>query len=125
MLLIGRVNMAKILLVEDEASLLELLSEVVTELGHTVFRATNGQEALVRMKQEHLDLVISDVMMPFMDGYVLLEQINLNPQWNKIKTILVSAVPINRTHLPPPDAYASKPYDLDLIESLIEHLAAD
>lgn len=115
--------MAKVLLVEDEATLLELLSEVVTDLGHNVYKASNGQEALSKIEQDHPDLVISDVMMPVMNGYVLLEQINTRPQWHRIKTILISAAPINRNHIPLADAYVSKPYDLIQIENLIESLA--
>lgn len=116
-------SLAKVLLVEDEASLLELLSEIVRELGHTVFKAINGQQALERIEQDHPDLVISDVMMPVMNGYMLLQQINLRPEWHKIRTILVSAAPIDPNHEPPADAYVSKPYNLDLMENLIEKLS--
>jgi CheY-like chemotaxis protein len=115
-------KLAKVLLVEDEASLLQLLSEVVSDLGHKVFMASNGQEALSRIEQEHPDLVISDVMMPVMNGYILLEQIKLKPKWQNIKTILISAAPIDRTHLPPADAYVTKPYNLELIENIIQRL---
>ena len=112
--------MAKVLLVDDEASLLELLGEIVGELGHTVSKAINGQKALISIRQEQPDLVISDVMMPEMNGYGLLHQIRLIPEWHKIKTILVSAAPIDRNRKPPADAYISKPYNLDLMENLIQ-----
>ncbi|MBN9392832.1 MAG: response regulator [Chloroflexi bacterium] len=115
--------MANVLVVEDEASLLELLSEVVKDLGHKVLCASNGQEALAILELEPTDLVISDVMMPVMNGYTLLEQINLRPHWNKILTILISAAPIDRNHKPPANAYVSKPYNLNLLEDLIQNLA--
>ena len=120
--IISEASLARVLLVEDEASLLELLSEVIRDSGHTVIKATNGQEALEKIEQEHPDLIISDVMMPVMNGYMLLHEINLRPEWHNIKTILVSAAPIDRTRKPPADAYVAKPYNLDLIENLIKKL---
>ena len=116
--------MAKILLVEDEASLLELLSEVVSELGHAVFTARNGLEALEAVEKNPPDIIISDVMMPVMNGYTLLEQISLKPNCRSIKTVLISAAPIDRSRKPPAHVYMSKPYQLAEIIDLIEKLAS-
>lgn len=65
--------MPNILVVEDDAALNRLMQTVLTGNGYTVFTAENGNQALERMERTHIDLIISDIMMPGMDGYALLE----------------------------------------------------
>ncbi|MCP4274033.1 MAG: bacteriohemerythrin, partial [Gammaproteobacteria bacterium] len=60
-----------ILIVDDEAILLNLLSAILKPQGYTVFSAESGELALELLKKEHIDLMISDVIMPKMDGYQL------------------------------------------------------
>jgi len=60
-----------ILIVDDEPALLNLLTSILVSEGYTVFRAESGQLALEILKQEHIELMISDVIMPKMDGYQL------------------------------------------------------
>ncbi|MCP4411280.1 MAG: PAS domain S-box protein [Gammaproteobacteria bacterium] len=60
-----------ILIVDDEAILLNLLSSIVKSHGYTVFRAGSAKLALELLKKEHVDLMISDVIMPKMNGYQL------------------------------------------------------
>lgn len=117
--------MVKILVVEDEQSLLWLLQAVLEELDHTVLTASNGEEALAVIEREHPKLIISDVMMPVMDGYTLLERIRQRPEWEDIKVLLISAAPINRNRKPPADEYASKPYDLDKLEDTVKSLTSE
>lgn len=116
--------MANILVVEDEPSLRELLALIIEEMAHRVYQAGNGQKALEIIDKVHPQLVISDVMMPMMDGYILVNEIKLRPEWSNIKVVLISAAPIDRTKLPPADAYISKPYDLAGIERLIQRLTS-
>lgn len=112
----------KVLIVEDERSLLELLALLIEELGYEVLTAGNGKEALQIIENEDPALVISDVMMPIMDGYSLVKQIRLRPDWGHIKVVLLSAANIDRHRPPPADAYAAKPYDLNDMEKLISRL---
>src|ERR1700730_16143159 len=58
----------RILLVDDEQSILTLLSYPLRQDGHDVVRASSGGEALERFGEQELDLVVLDVMMPHMDG---------------------------------------------------------
>jgi two-component system, OmpR family, alkaline phosphatase synthesis response regulator PhoP len=116
--------LAKVLIVEDESSLLELLAMVVEEMGHQVFTASNGQKGLALIEKEQPNLVISDVMMPVMNGYELLGYIRLRPEWQQIKVVLISAVPINKTREPKADGYMAKPYNINEVEALIERLTA-
>ncbi|HEX2911571.1 MAG TPA: response regulator [Chloroflexia bacterium] len=112
--------MANILVVEDEPALLELLSSIISEMNHKVTQANNGKKALEVLAREKPHLIISDIMMPFMDGYQLLSEIKQRPEWSNIKVVLISASPINHSRLPHPDAYASKPYDLEIIEAVVK-----
>jgi DNA-binding response OmpR family regulator len=67
----GRATMFNILVVEDDAKLNRLFCAVLARNDYIVFPAENGKEALDLLDQEYIDLIISDVMMPDMDGYEL------------------------------------------------------
>jgi CheY-like chemotaxis protein len=62
----------KILCVDDEPEILKFLEAVLVPRGYEVIRAENGEEALEKLKEERVDLVISDVRMPQLDGIALL-----------------------------------------------------
>jgi two-component system NtrC family sensor kinase len=61
----------RLLVVDDEPGIREVLQELLTELGYTVDTAANGQEAMQRIENDHFDLLISDLCMPEMDGQEL------------------------------------------------------
>ena len=67
--------MLKILIAEDDRELRQLFSHVLTRHGYTVVGVSNGQEALDAMDKDFFDMVISDIMMPVMDGYQLVRQL--------------------------------------------------
>ena len=67
--------MPKILVVEDDNDLNNLIQTVLESKGHDVFAARNGKEALDILDITHIDLIISDIMMPRMDGIRLLTDI--------------------------------------------------
>ena len=67
--------MPKILVVEDDIDLNNLIQTVLESKGHDVFAARNGKEALDILDITHIDLIISDIMMPRMDGIRLLTDI--------------------------------------------------
>jgi len=113
---------AKVLIVDDEQSLLFLLQQIVEEQGHKVLLAENGEQALKTVEKEFPALIISDVMMPVMDGYQLLTEVKTRPELSNTKVVLISAAPINRRFEPKADAYLSKPYDLITIEDLLVEL---
>ena len=70
----------KILLVDDEPDILEIISYNLTSQGYTVFTASNGQKAIKKAKKEKPHLIILDVMMPEMDGIEACEQIRKTPE---------------------------------------------
>jgi DNA-binding response OmpR family regulator len=62
-------NMLKILIAEDDRELRQLFSHVLIKNGYTVKGVSNGKEALDAMDSDYYDMIISDIMMPVMDGY--------------------------------------------------------
>lgn len=75
---IGVLFMFKILVVEDDYSYREYLSAVLKQASYQVFMAKNGQEALLKLEQEKISLIVLDVMMPVMDGFEFLKTIRKN-----------------------------------------------
>ena len=67
--------MFKILVVEDDRELRSLFSRVLTRHGYSTLEAGNGEEALSLLDTEYIDLIISDIMMPVMDGYELVRSL--------------------------------------------------
>ncbi|GEL66739.1 response regulator transcription factor [Marinilactibacillus psychrotolerans] len=81
--------MQSILIVEDNENLIELYKQVLSKAGFFVFSAHDGEEALNLMKHTHLDLMVTDVMMPKMDGYELAEF--LRELENEIPILMITA----------------------------------
>ena len=67
--------MLKILIVEDDRELRQLFSHVLIKNGYTAEGVSNGREALDAMEKDYYDLIISDIMMPVMDGYELVRSL--------------------------------------------------
>jgi CheY-like chemotaxis protein len=80
----------RILIVEDEPSLLESIVDLLKFRGHTVRGARNGIHALQCVQERLPDLVISDVMMPEMDGYQLVRRLRAAPATANTPIILLS-----------------------------------
>ena len=67
--------MADILIVDDEPSILQVLRRMLELWGHTVHEATNGKAAMQFLASAQADLVITDIFMPEMDGFELIETV--------------------------------------------------
>jgi len=80
-----------ILVVEDVPNVLELLEVTLRFKGYPVITARNGQEALEVLKKEKPALVITDILMPKLDGYAFVYQMRTNPATNDIPVIFLSA----------------------------------
>jgi CheY-like chemotaxis protein len=80
-----------ILVVEDIPNILQLLEFTLKYKGYPVITASNGQEALERIEGEHPALVVTDILMPRMDGFALVQKIRTNPRTNDIPIIILSA----------------------------------
>lgn len=81
-----------ILIVDDDRYSCQTLEALLAPYGSTVHNAHSGAEAIAYLSREPVDLVITDVMMPAMDGFELCRQIKAHPQWRYIPVILVTAL---------------------------------
>jgi len=87
-----------ILVVEDTPNVLELLEVTLRFKGYPVVSARDGQEAMERIAKERPALVITDILMPKMDGYSLAHNLRKNPRTAQIPIIFISA-----TYITPED----------------------
>lgn len=71
----GELTMFKILIAEDDSELRQLFQHVLVKNGYSVTGVSNGREALDRIDQGYFDLIISDIMMPELDGYQLVSSL--------------------------------------------------
>jgi adenylate cyclase len=117
------VEPGKILIVDDEPFNLDVLEQELELLGHKSVRATNGDEALVRLSAEKFDLILLDVMMPRLDGYGVLERMKTQAEWRHIPVIMISAVTdmssVVRCIVNGAADYLPKPFEPVLLEARI------
>ena len=85
--------MATVLVVDDEFGISTLLRDVFEDEGHRVLTATNGRQALERVVEERPDLVLTDFMMPVLDGAALIKALAADPALNGIPVLLMSSMP--------------------------------
>jgi len=123
-----RKNVSKILVVEDNEELLALMLQVLSKNYH-VFTAKNGKQAMSIIMKEKLDLVVSDVMMPIMDGIELTKQLKSDKSFWQLPIILLTAKnkEEDRTeaYAVGADAYITKPFKFDELEVRINALLAN
>ena len=115
-----------ILLVDDNMDFREYLREELNHKVRNVIMAANGAEALELMASEHVDIVLSDVMMPVMDGFELCRRIKTSDEGRKIPVILLTARSDDNSHIlglqNGADAYFVKPFDTESMISTIRTL---
>lgn len=83
----------RILVVDDTADLLKSIVQVLAMEGYETMAAVNGQDAVDKVREAVPDLVITDLLMPVMDGYTLIETLKANTLWRNIPVIVFSAKP--------------------------------
>lgn len=84
--------MGKILLVEDDLFFQKFYTSKLIESGYEVVSAVNGKEALSKLENESLKLVLLDLVMPEVDGFEVLRQRSLNDRWKSIPVIVFSTL---------------------------------
>ena len=83
--------MKTILIVDDEYSLVETLTDLLQDEGYRVVSASNGEDGVERAKEEKPDLVVTDLMMPIADGRDLIRGIKAIPAFAATPIILMSS----------------------------------
>lgn len=84
--------MSKVMVVEDDASLREIYSIRITAEGYEVVSAGDGEEALAVAVREKPDLILSDVMMPKISGFDMLDILRSTPETSNIKVVMMTAL---------------------------------
>lgn len=84
--------MSKIMIVEDDVALREIYSIRLSAEGYTIVTAGDGEEALAVAVRERPDLILSDVMMPKISGFDMLDIIRSTPETQAIKVVMMTAL---------------------------------
>jgi DNA-binding response OmpR family regulator len=120
--------MARILVVDDNGDIRELIGTVLSTTEHELSYAEDGEKGLELIKKTSPDLVILDVMMPKMDGYMVLKQMRVAGLRDSTKVLMISAKGSEsewvRGYKLGADAYITKPFDPDELQHAIEDLFA-
>lgn len=116
--------MRTVLVVDDEFGTVEVLVAALEDAGYRALTAANGRRALERLEENKPDLVVSDFMMPLMDGAAMVAAMRANPSFRDIPVIMMSAAPeaALRKRLDGYEAFLRKPFRvpalLDIIASI-------
>jgi CheY-like chemotaxis protein len=110
-----------ILVVDDDPHLCEIMSDVLEAEGHTARMASNGQEALARIRERKPQLILLDLMMPVMNGWELAAALRSNPEWSDIPIVVVTAAHngARREHELDARAVIHKPFSIDTLTEVV------
>lgn len=118
---------AQLLLVDDEPGVRISVKEYLQEVGGFEVRvASNANEALQMLEKQTPDLVISDIMMPQLDGYEFLKKLRDDPRFKNLPVIFLTARGMTSDRIKGyqagVDAYLSKPFEPDELVAMVENL---
>lgn len=112
-----------ILIVEDEKEIREGVSEYLSEVGYNVISAEDGMQAIELFKNNKIDLVILDIMLPKANGFVVLNKIR---QESNVPVIMLTAMSDDYTQImsfdEKADDYITKPFSIIVLHKRIEAL---
>ncbi len=120
-------NQPKILIIEDEELVRKVLEFRLKKEGYEVFQAKDGGEALDLIEQHHFDLMLVDIMLPYVGGLEITQKVKSNPQSKDTSVIVVSANGLENVILEAfalgADDFITKPFNLpELIIRVKKHL---
>ncbi len=105
----------KILAVDDERHIVRLVQVNLERAGYEVVTAFDGKDALEKVKSENPDLVVLDVMMPYMDGFEVLQHLRKDPNTRELPVIMLTAkaqdADVFRGWQSGVDCYLTKPFN--------------
>ncbi len=114
----------KILIVDDEKVIADVIQELLTLEGYIAVTANNGVMGFEKFNEEKPDLVLTDFMMPFMNGIELIKEIRKNPENDNVPIILTSSMSkVSSFENEGWQKFIKKPTDINTImDSIIELL---
>jgi two-component system, OmpR family, response regulator CpxR len=111
---------ARVLVVDDDGAIRDVIAEVLRDEGYDVVCAENGEEALRELvKEHHPDLMLLDLMMPVMSGWELLERLQEDTELSHIPIVVVSAM-----NAPGVSEHLAKPIDLERLLATVGRLTS-
>jgi DNA-binding response OmpR family regulator len=121
----------KILIVDDEPSIIVPLQFLMEQNGYEVFVAFSGEEAMETIAASHPDLILLDIMLPVIDGFEVCQRVRENSEFNDIRIVLLTAVGseanIAKGLALGADAYITKPFSntevIGKVKELLERRA--
>lgn len=118
--------MSRILVIEDEQAIAELVKINLELLGHQVITAPDGIKGLAMSQQNRPDLIVLDVMMPDLDGFTVCQRLRQNPQTNHIPVLMLTALSTTKDKVAGFDAgaddYLPKPFDIPELQVRVRAL---
>lgn len=122
----GEEMSARLLLVDDEPGLREAVKAYLEDSEFTVDVASNAREGWELLQQNLPDLVITDIMMPQLDGYQFLKQLREDPRFKAMPVVFLTAKGMTTDRIQGYqagcDAYVSKPFDPDELVAIVTNL---
>ena len=119
---------ARLLLVDDEPGLREAVQAYLEDSNFAVEVASNARDGWELLQQMNPDLVISDIMMPQVDGYQFLKQVREDPRYKALPVVFLTAKGMTSDRIQGYqagcDAYLSKPFDPDELVAIVTNLLA-
>ncbi|WP_293135307.1 response regulator transcription factor [Microcoleus sp. bin38.metabat.b11b12b14.051] len=119
---------ARLLLVDDEPGLREAVQAYLEDSNFSVEVASNARDGWELLQQMNPDLVISDIMMPQVDGYQFLKQVREDPRYKALPVVFLTAKGMTGDRIQGYqagcDAYLSKPFDPDELVAIVTNLLA-
>lgn len=115
----------KILVIDDDQTLCEMVSKALINAGHEVVTADNMRDAIEKIDKENLKLIISDVMLPHLGGFELVDQIKSDPSLSKIPVLIMTGMDRDILQMTnsSADAIITKPFSTQqLIDEVEKHL---
>ena len=116
----------RVLVVDDERPIRDVVAEALAESGYEVETAPNGAEALKRIARLRPDVVVVDLMMPVLDAAGFIHLLRLNPSSADLPVIILTAAyePYDEARRLGAAACLSKPFKLEELLAAVEHAAA-
>lgn len=113
-------DMGKILVVEDNDDVREMMAVTLELEGHKVATAANGREALEQLRAgEKPCLILLDLMMPVMNGWEFRREIEQDPALSNVPVVVVSAATGDIVRKTPADGFLSKPIDVERLLDVV------
>jgi len=122
--------MATILVVDDDKSVQEMLKDLLTRQGYEVHTCRDGKQVMPELGRHRYDLVILDVLIPHMNGFVLMEEIRADVMLRELPVIMISGIYRSRNHRADMTTrynvidYLDKPLSTDRLLALVDRVMA-